>query len=124
MCSCCIVRFLIMVLAVAGSDTAGSICLKLFLLRHEISKEDLLVDAGDGERLIVRRALRQMRNPVLITATDHLGRNALIRAIENSCKDLSDQQLKDWYKSQQTQKTVKFISNRGDKYSDLKPSAQ
>jgi hypothetical protein len=69
-----------MVLAVAGSDTAGIISLKDLLLTHETSKEDMQVVAGDGERLIVRRACKQMRNPVLITATDYLGRTTLIYA--------------------------------------------
>ncbi|GMH69227.1 hypothetical protein TL16_g05107 [Triparma laevis f. inornata] len=100
------------VLLVGGQEAASTMGLRDFLIGRTMTGMEMVAAAGDAEKALVLRALTQIKGRVRVEVRDYGGRTALMRAVEGSCTDLTDKQLRDWFRSQRKQR-VKFLRTRG-----------
>ena len=98
-----------LVLVLAGEDGAQSMGLKEFLMKRSLSGEEMITAASDGERPIVLRALTQIKGRVKADARNYAGFTALMSAIESSTKLLTNDELRDWDRSQRKQQKIEFL---------------
>ena len=65
-----------------------------FLIGRTMTGMEMVAAAGDAEKALVLRALTQIKGRVRVEVRDYGGRTALMRAVEGSCTDLTDKQVR------------------------------
>ena len=104
---------------VGGEEAANTMGFRDFLLGKTMTGMDMIAAAGDGESALVMRALTQIKDRVKVESRDYAGRTALMRAVEGSCMELTDDELRDWSRSQRKQR-VRFLRTRGSTPDDVR----
>ena len=91
----------------AGEEAAQSMGLRDFLLKRSLTPEEMITAASDGERPIVLRGLTQIKGRVPADARNYAGYTALMSCIEASTKQLTNDELRDWDRSQRRQQKIR-----------------
>lgn len=102
----------LLVYVLGGSEAANTMGLKDFLVKRSLSPSEMITAAADGEYTIVVRALTQIKDRVKVDALDYGGSTAFMCAIASSCSNLTDDELRDWSRSQRRQILVEFLRGR------------
>jgi len=95
-----------LVYMLGGAEAASTMSLRDFLVKRSMTSDEMIVAAADAERALVVRSLTQMKAPVKVDSRDHTGMTALMCALDASCRELDDGELRDWSRSQRRQRTV------------------
>jgi len=101
------------VFVLGGGEAASTMGLRDFLIKRSLTPAEMLTAASDGERSLVTRALTQIKDRVKVDVRDYAGKTALMCAIEASSLKLSQEELRDWSRSQRRQRIVRFLRGRG-----------
>jgi len=93
----------------AGEEAAQSMGIRDFLLKRSLTAEEVITAAADGERPMVLRGLTQIKGRVKPDSRNYMGQTALMSCIEASTKSMTDDELRDWDRSQRKQQKIKFL---------------